>query len=57
MIHNLPKAIQQQIHIYLETDNFRAAKELYDRFVKHSSPDNHTTVTHTQNPQLAMEEA
>jgi len=30
MFNNLPKFIQQQIIVYLEADNFKAAKELRD---------------------------
>lgn len=33
LMKELPNDIQQQIKAYLQTDNFRAAKELRDRFV------------------------
>jgi hypothetical protein len=34
MFINLPEPIQQQILLYLETDNFPAAKALHDRFAQ-----------------------
>jgi len=32
-LHHLPPSAQSQIQLYLETGNFRAAKELYDYFL------------------------
>lgn len=34
MFDTLPRAIQQQIRIYLEKGNFLAAKALYDQWAK-----------------------
>lgn len=33
MVAELPKAIQQQIFYYLQTDNFKAAKQLRDQYL------------------------
>jgi hypothetical protein len=38
MFANLPHSIQQEILAYLETHNFPAAKQLYDRYKTWSSP-------------------
>lgn len=34
MLSNLPDSVQEQIRSYLETDNFRAAKELHDQYIR-----------------------
>ena len=36
-LNQLPASAQSQIQLYLETGNFRAAKELYDYFLASSS--------------------
>lgn len=37
MFGYLPDAIKQQVIFYLQNDNFRAAKELYDNYVGDST--------------------
>lgn len=38
MFGYLPEAVQQQVIYYLQNDNFRAAKEIYDTWLS----DHHT---------------
>lgn len=34
----LPEAVQAQVLYYLQNDNFRAAKEIYDTWVNNHEP-------------------
>lgn len=43
MFKDLPKFIQQQIIAHLEADNFKAAKELRDRWLAQKQAANTTT--------------
>ena len=54
MFHNLPESIQQQIIVYLEADNFCAARDLRDAFVKKQKDQMHLIVASQKMAEMSV---